>query len=106
MAGPLTGIRILDLSQVVAGPLATMMLAEQGADVFKIEAPGGETIRLGNPESMVGLFANNNRGKRCVSVDLGKEGASALLLDMAKTCDVFVENFRPGVAGRLGVGLT
>lgn len=104
MAGPLTGIRILDLSQVVAGPLATMMLAEQGADVFKVEAPGGETIRLGNPESLVGLFANNNRGKRCVSVDLGKEGASALLLDMAKTCDVFVENFRPGVADRLGVG--
>jgi crotonobetainyl-CoA:carnitine CoA-transferase CaiB-like acyl-CoA transferase len=103
MAGPLAGIRILDLSQVVAGPLATMMLAEQGAEVFKVEPPGGETVRLGDPESLVGLFANNNRGKRCVSMDLAQEGASALLLDMAKTCDVFVENFRPGVAGRLGL---
>ncbi len=104
MPGPLTGIRILDLSQVVAGPLATMMLAEQGAEVFKVESPAGETIRLGNPEQLAGLFANNNRGKRCLSVDLTQDGAAAVLLDMAATCDVFVENFRPGVAARLGVG--
>ncbi|NCG22726.1 MAG: CoA transferase [Actinobacteria bacterium] len=104
MNGPLHGYRILDLSQVVAGPLATQMLAEQGADVLKIEPPGGELLRLHGPNHVMSLHANCNRGKRCLAVDLSGQEGTDLMLQLAATCDVFVENFRPGVTERLGLG--
>jgi crotonobetainyl-CoA:carnitine CoA-transferase CaiB-like acyl-CoA transferase len=104
MNGPLHGYRILDLSQVVAGPLATQMLAEQGADVLKIEPPGGELLRLHGPDHVMSLHANCNRGKRCLAVDLSNQEGTDLMLQLAATCDVFVENFRPGVTERLGLG--
>lgn len=104
MNGPLTGVRVLDLSQVVAGPLATMMMAEQGADVIKVEGPTGEMTRLQGPDDVNALIANNNRGKRSVVVDLAADGAADVILRLASGCDVVVENYRPGVADRLGVG--
>lgn len=104
MTGPLDGVRILDLSQVVAGPLATMMLAEQGADVIKVEGPTGEMTRLQGPDDVNALIANDNRAKRSVIVDLAADGGAEVILRLAKTCDVVFENFRPGVADRLGVG--
>ncbi len=102
--GPLDGIRILDLSQAVAGPQATMLLADQGASVIKVEPPTGDLVRLGNPDMNVGMYVNNNRGKRCLCVDLTQPGGADVLLDIARDCDVFLENFRPGVAEKLGVG--
>ncbi len=104
MPGPLEGIRVLDLSQVVSGPLATQMLAEQGAEIFKIEPLDGELVRTTGPDHIWGLYANCNRGKRCLSVDLEVPEAVSLVLKLAATCDVFVENFRPGVTERLGLG--
>ena len=104
MTGPLAGIRVFDISQVVSGPLATQLLAEQGAEVFKIEPPGGELVRVTGSDHVRSLFANCNRGKRCLSVDLNFDAGLEILLELAATCDVFVENFRPGVTTRLGLG--
>ncbi len=104
MQGPLTGIRVLDLSQVVSGPLATQMLAEQGAEVFKIEPPDGELLRVFGVDHVRSLHANCNRGKRCLAVDLREQSGVDLVLELAATCDVFVENFRPGKTAELGLG--
>jgi len=101
--GPMSGITILDISQVVAGPLATQMLAEQGAEVIKIEPLEGELLRLGLRKGFPPLFANDNRGKRCVAVDTKQKEGQELVLDLARTADVFIENFRPGVSARLGL---
>lgn len=103
-SGPMSGIKILDLSQVVAGPLATQMLAEQGADVIKIEPPEGELLRLGLRHGYPPLFANDNRGKHCVAVDTKQAEGRDLVLELARDADVFMENFRPGVCERLGLG--
>jgi crotonobetainyl-CoA:carnitine CoA-transferase CaiB-like acyl-CoA transferase len=103
-SGPMTGIRILDLSQVVAGPLATQMLSEQGADVVKVEPLAGELLRLGRRGGFPPLFANDNRGKRSIALDAQEEAGRAIVLELAEDADVFVENFRPGVADRLGLG--
>jgi crotonobetainyl-CoA:carnitine CoA-transferase CaiB-like acyl-CoA transferase len=100
----MTGIRILDLSQVVAGPLATQMLSEQGADVVKVEPLAGELLRLGRRGGFPPLFANDNRGKRSIALDAQEEAGRAIVLELAEDADVFVENFRPGVADRLGLG--
>ncbi len=104
MEGPLTGIRVFDLSQVVAGPLATQLLAEQGADVIKVEPPGGELVRFRGRDHVISLYANCNRGKRCLGIDLSVDGGLDVALELVATCDVFIENFRPGVAERLGLG--
>jgi crotonobetainyl-CoA:carnitine CoA-transferase CaiB-like acyl-CoA transferase len=105
--GPLDGIRVIDLTSMVSGPLATMMLADQGADVIKVELPGGgDHVRaLGNRSGgMSAMFLNLNRSKRSVSIDLKNEGGRALLKRLAGKADVFVQNFRPGVVERLGIG--
>lgn len=107
MAGPLSGVCIVDLTSMVSGPLCTMTLADQGADVIKVEAPGGgdhtrlvATRRGGFSAS----FVNNNRNKRSIIIDIKKlEGLEALKSLIAKA-DVVVQNFRPGVAERIGVG--
>ncbi|MDA3040453.1 MAG: CaiB/BaiF CoA-transferase family protein [Actinomycetota bacterium] len=104
---PLDGIRVLDLTRVVAGPMATRILADQGAEVIKIEPPEGDLSRTFPPHSpgdMNPYFCQQNAGKRFCSVDLTAEGASQLLLDLAATCDVVVENFRPGVMAKYGLG--
>lgn len=97
---PLAGIRVLDLSSLTPGPFATVMLAELGAHVVKVERPGGDPLRAMLPTT----FENLNRGKAGLTVDLKQPADRDLLLDLAAGADVFVEGFRPGVADRLGIG--
>jgi crotonobetainyl-CoA:carnitine CoA-transferase CaiB-like acyl-CoA transferase len=106
MPGPLHGYRIVDLTSNVSGPLATMILADQGAEVVKVEAPDGDATRAGGNRraGITASFLNNNRNKRSIVLDLKKPTAVRALLRLAAGADVFVQNFRPGVAERLGVG--
>lgn len=107
MPGPLDGFRILDLSAVIAGPYATMILADQGAEVIKVEPPGrGDFTRAaGNRKGgLSATFLNNNRNKRSIAIDLKTAAGVELLKRLAGGCDVFVQNFRPGVVERMGVG--
>ena len=107
MPGPLEGVRVLDLSTMISGPLAAMLLADQGADVIKVESPGiGDLMRyLGSHRNGVtGLFANNNRGKRSIVVDLKEPRGVEVLKQLAASADVLVQNFRPGAMTRLGLG--
>ncbi|MDJ0785830.1 MAG: CoA transferase [Myxococcota bacterium] len=106
MTGPLTGVRVIDVSAVLSGPMATMLLADQGASVIKVEPPGiGDLLRL-SPFRRGGqgaFFVNGNRGKRSISMDLHKPEGRALLLRLVENADVFVQNFRPGAVRRLGI---
>src|SRR5205823_10879128 len=107
MPGPLHGYRIIDLTSNVAGPLATMILGDQGADVIKVEAPdSGDATRSGADcrRGFSASFLNNNRNKRSIVLDLKTAGGREALLQLAAGADVFVQNFRPGVDDRLGVG--
>jgi len=107
MPGPLDGIRVVDLTSMVSGPLAAMMLGDQGADVIKVEAPGGgdHTRSAANRRGgMSASFLHNNRNKRSVVIDLKREAGRAALFKLAAGADVFLQNFRPGVAERIGVG--
>ena len=108
MAGPLHGYRIVDLTSMVSGPSATMLLADQGAEVVKVENPasGGDHTRLAANRrgGFSASFLNNNRGKRSVALDLKSPAAVAALLRVAARADVFVQNFRPGAAERMGLG--
>ena len=106
-SGPLAGIRVLDLSVMISGPLAAMMLADQGADVIKVESPGiGDFMRyLGSSKGgMTGIFLNNNRGKRSIVVDLKRSEGTAVFKELVATADVVIQNFRPGAVERLGIG--
>lgn len=107
MSGPLEGIRIVDVSAIVSGPLAAMMLADQGADVVKVEPVElGDATRLpvNYRAGMSALFANCNRGKRAMALDLKATAGREIVLDLVKQADVFIENWRPGAAERLGLG--
>ncbi|HYL72973.1 MAG TPA: CoA transferase [Bryobacteraceae bacterium] len=106
MPPPLTGIRILDLSSVVAGPTATMILADLGADVIKLERmDGGDDSRDMGPHRgpWGAYFVPINRGKRSIALDITKPAGRETVLRLAKTCDVFIENFRGGKAAGLGL---
>lgn len=104
--GPLDGVRVIDLTTNMSGPLATMVLAEQGAYVVKVEPIGGDLIRtIGTGRGgMSAYFANLNRGKRSIGIDLSTSVGRDLVLRLADDADVFVQNFRTGVVERLGVG--
>ena len=105
--GPLDGIKVLDFSVMISGPLAAMMLADQGADVIKVESPGlGDIMRfLGSSKGgMTGIFANNNRGKRSIIVDLKQSAGRDVILALIQDADVLIQNFRPGAMDRLGLG--
>lgn len=107
MTGPLNGCRILDMTSMISGPLGTMMLADQGAEVLKIENPAGgdHTRAIANRRGGFSAgFLNNNRNKRSVALDLKHPEGVAVLKRLAATSDVFVQNFRPGVAERIGIG--
>ena len=110
---PLAGVRVIDLTQALAGPYTTMMLADAGADVIKVERPGGGDVARGwgppfvagpedtRPESA--YFMSINRGKRSVELDLRDETSRAVLLAAIEEADVLCENFRPGAMARLGL---
>lgn len=102
----LAGLRVVDLTQFLPGPMMTLMLADQGAEVVKVEPPGGDPARAMPPfagdESV--WFRNLNRGKACVTLDLKTEAGREALWALVASADVFVEGFRPGVADRLGFG--
>lgn len=109
--GPLAGIRILDMTWMLAGPYCTMLLADLGADVIKVESPAGDPIRALGPylpdddeRHFGGYFQSVNRSKRSIVLDLKSDDGRADLLALATTCDAVVENFRAGVMERLGVG--
>ena len=105
-AGPLDGIRVIDFTNVVAGPYAAMILADQGADVIKIEGPRRRDFARGAGEGasqLNSVFLNNNRNKRSLSVDATTDAGREILLRLAATADVFVQNYRPGVMTRLGI---
>lgn len=105
---PLTGVRVLDVSQVMAGPYACMLLADLGADVIKIEPPGGGDqtrgamgFKMKGPDSMG--FLNMNRNKRSVTLDLKTDAGREVLYRLVENADILVENYRPGVMKRLGI---
>ncbi len=105
--GPLKGIRVLDMSMVVSGPFCTMMLGDLGADIVKIEPPEGDVTRMPSASDRGGMtigVLNWNRNKRAIVLDLKREGAAEVLLKMAEHADVVIQNVRPGVVDRLGVG--
>lgn len=108
MAGPLDGIRVLDLTRFVSGPHATQMMADFGADVVKVEPPGsGDPTRqldkmAGEPDSLFAITIS--RGKRSLALDLYSEAGKAVLADLIQSTDVLVENFRPGTMERMGFG--
>ena len=106
---PLTGVRVLDISQVMAGPYACMLLADLGADVIKIEPPGGGDqtrgamgFKMKGPDSLG--FLNMNRNKRSVTLNLKSKAGREVLLRMVKDADILLENYRPGAMKRLGLG--
>src|ERR1700676_2611099 len=105
--GPLRGVRVLDLSMVVAGPFCTMMLGDLGADIIKIESPEGDIVRMGSEQAPRGVpvgVLNWNRNKRDMVLDLKKPGASEVFLRMAEKGDIVAANVRPRVVERPGVG--
>jgi crotonobetainyl-CoA:carnitine CoA-transferase CaiB-like acyl-CoA transferase len=106
MPGPLSGFRVVDLTAVVAGPLATALLADQGADVIKVERPSGDIQRhVGSTRGgMSGNFHVLNRGKRSIAVDLKQPRGREIVARLAAGADVLVQNYRPGVTDRLGLG--
>lgn len=103
---PLNGLRILDLTRVLAGPFCTALLADLGAEVIKLEPPQGDDYRHIGPfvQGESALFTLMNRGKQSIVLDLKDPAAQATARAIALHCDVVVENFRPGVASRLGLG--
>ena len=107
MPGPLEGFRIVDLTSVISGPLATMILADQGADVIKVETPRGGDFTRASANRRGGFsasFVNNNRNKRSIALDLKNPKGYEALMAIVAGADVFIQNFRPGVVERIGIG--
>ncbi|WP_375785419.1 CaiB/BaiF CoA transferase family protein [Bradyrhizobium sp. Pha-3] len=109
MPGPLAGVRVLDLTGVVSGPFATMFLADQGADVLKVEPIGGDITRRSRANvdktgEFSALFISSNRGKRSLSIDMKTDAGRDVLGKLVMQSDVLVQNFRPGTMERLGLG--
>ena len=104
--GPLEGVKVLDLTSMVSGPMAAMMLADQGAEVIKIEPTHGEQLRhMAAPHNGVNpAFYSCNRGKKSLAIDLKSEEGKEILLKLVKEADVFMQNFRPGAIERMGFG--
>lgn len=105
-SGPLAGVKVIDLSAVVSGPMCAGLLADQGADVIKVETPQGDLTRVIGPAKgdITSLFASLNRGKRSIVLDLKQAEAQAVLRGLLEQADVLIENFRPGALARLGFG--
>jgi crotonobetainyl-CoA:carnitine CoA-transferase CaiB-like acyl-CoA transferase len=103
---PLAGLKVLDFSRVLAGPFAGRMLSDLGADVVKVEPPDGDVTRLWGAviADIPGYYSQQNAGKRNICVDLRAEGARELVFDLVRQADVLIENYRPDVMPRLGLG--
>ncbi len=107
MRGPLEGIRVIDVTSMVSGPAATMLLGDQGADVIKVEPPqkGDFTRSFGAHRSGFSpIYLTTNRNKRSIALNLKSEGGCELLKKLVAGADVFVQNFRPGTVERMGIG--
>jgi crotonobetainyl-CoA:carnitine CoA-transferase CaiB-like acyl-CoA transferase len=109
MAGPLQGVRVVDLTAVVSGPFATMFLADQGADVIKIEPITGDSARrsraaIDKAGEFSAMFISSNRGKRSLSIDVKSNAGREVVAKLIGQADVLVQNFRPGTMKRLGLG--
>ena len=104
--GPLTGVRVLDLTSMISGPVATMMLADQGADVIKVEPLSGDLVRGAGPNrsGITSMFVSSNRSKRSLALDLKKDEGKKVLIELIAEADVFVQNFRPRTIDRMGFG--
>ena len=105
MTGPLSGVKIVELAQMIAVPGATHILATQGAEIIKVEnTTGGDDLRMygSRKSNMSGWFANANAGKKSIGLNLEKEEAKEILRSFIKDADVFIEGFRPGAVSRLG----
>ncbi|MBL9048387.1 MAG: CoA transferase, partial [Tabrizicola sp.] len=105
MRSPLQGIRVLDLSAVLSGPMATAMLADQGAEVIKVEAPGGDLSRRIGPAKgdMSAMFIAANRGKRSITVDFTSPEGQETVRALCRTADVVLENFKVGGLKKYGL---
>src|ERR1700678_1408263 len=105
--GPLAGLLVADFSRVLAGPYCTMLLADLGANVIKVESPGGDDTRAWMPplteDGISTYFLSINRNKRSVALDLKDDGDRALAQELARRADVFVQNFKPGGLARFGL---
>jgi crotonobetainyl-CoA:carnitine CoA-transferase CaiB-like acyl-CoA transferase len=104
--GPLSGVLVADFSRILAGPYATMLLADLGADVIKVEGPTGDDTRTWTPPDRDGVatyYLAMNRGKRSIKLDLGDPADAALGRELARRADVFIENFKPGGLTRFGL---
>ncbi|MEC8364724.1 MAG: CoA transferase, partial [Actinomycetota bacterium] len=105
MTGPLSGVWIVELAQMIAVPGATHLLANQGAEIIKVEnTTGGDDLRMygSRKGNMSGWFVNANAGKRSIGLNLEREEAKNILRTFIKNADVFIEGFRPGAVSRLG----
>ena len=108
VTGPLAGIRVIDLTSMISGPVATMMLADQGADVIKVESLAGDLVRGAGPNrsGITSTFISSNRSKRSLALNLKTAEGAEILRDLLSTADVMVQNFRPGTIERMGFGET
>ena len=106
MAGPLDDLLVLDLTRALAGPIAGRLLSDLGAEVIKVEPPDGDLTRSTKPrqDSMAVYYVQANVGKRCISIDLGRDEGRDLFLRLVERADIVLENYRPGVMDRLGLG--
>ena len=106
MTSPLAGVRVLDLTRVLSGPHCTRMLRDMGAEVIKIEPPAGDLTRFSSPRrnGLSSYFVQQNTGKANISIDLATPDGVAVMLELVEHADVLVENYRPGVMTRLGLG--
>ena len=107
MSGPLSGIKVIDISAVISGPMACQVLGDQGADVIKVEPIAmGDITRIGGFRvgDISAMYASANRGKRSIALDLSQDSGVEILKKMVETADVIVQNFRPGAVERMGIG--
>ena len=106
MTGPLEGVKIIDLTSMISGPMGAMILADQGAEVIKVEPLGGEQLRhMAAPYNGVNApFYSCNRGKKSLAIDLKSAEGKEVLIKLIKESDVFMQNFRPGTTDRMGFG--
>jgi crotonobetainyl-CoA:carnitine CoA-transferase CaiB-like acyl-CoA transferase len=104
MSGPLSGFKVLDMTRVLAGPAATVLLADQGAGVIKVEPLRGDVVRAMGGGGVTPGFVTANRGKRSIALDLKSEAGIDVVKRLAQDADVFVQNFRPGAIDGMGLG--